>query len=117
MNYELALKLKNAGFILNGKHLFAIEKDNKIHCRTLTGGGEFEMPDSLVLCPTLSELIEACGFAFISLYYSSGFASMRNGQTLKWGATGFRKGATIISWEYSTPEESVANLWIELNKK
>lgn len=54
--------------------------------------------------PTLSELIEACGDKFDALV-----SSERSGG---WMATDGRG----LSGDGSTPEEAVANLWLELNK-
>lgn len=56
--------------------------------------------------PTLPELIEACGIGFFELRRES----------FEWQVRG--KGEN--GWIYgggSTPEEAVANLWLELNKK
>lgn len=61
--------------------------------------------------PTLSELIEACGDGFINLTRDySGWC------------TNFVAGINDESYDGyetygSTPEEAVANLWLELNKK
>ena len=61
-----------------------------------------------IYIPTISELIEACGDRFDCLrkvdnIWQGGEISM------------FEVCATIS--EGSTPEEAVANLWLELNKK
>jgi len=103
MTYELALKLKNAGF------------------PNLGGGiGEryiYPEPSYLGLSrsqacydPTLSELIEACGDRFVSLNkYADNSGWQTRGIDKK-----FEKDMTGIG---KTPEEAVAKLWLEINKK
>lgn len=79
MNYELALKLKEAGFPV-----------------------KWYVDNSGYDLPTLSELIEECGEGFkfsLHRFIEGWFADTK-------GHEG--KG--------STPEEAVANLWLELNK-
>lgn len=86
MTYELALKLKEAGFkqdILGWRN----SKD-KIS----------------VVCPELSELIEACGVKIQSLH---NLVDLNRWDALSQHFKGL--GAT--------PEEAVANLWLALNKK
>ena len=88
MNYELAKQLKDAGFPQIGSG-FTLYPNDGIHKE--------------VRFPTLSELIEACGGNSKALI-------QQNNKTM---------------WEYAidgqgavgqTPEEAVANLWLELNK-
>ena len=88
MNYELAKKLKDAGFPQKGNG-FTLYPNDGIHTE--------------VSFPTLSELIEECGGNSKALI-------QQNNKTM---------------WEYAidgrgaigqTPEEAVANLWLELNK-
>ena len=136
MNYELAKKLKDAGFPQNWKegclyqdgrmlkseiyyddaeYGFAVDKDNTI----------------AIVIPTLSELIEAV--QNIKLIYTGEentrlfFLWMDLGKiwTASIGVTsheelGFDKKTMFPVWKYSsqgdTPEESVANLWIKLNE-
>lgn len=89
MNYELAKKLKEAGFP-----------------KQLTKGLYF--PNDVYL-PTLSELIEACGEGFHNLEKFK----------IKWMANGCKypdENNTYLV-EGSTPEEAVANLWLVLNKE
>ena len=93
MDYELAKKLKDSGFP-NYEEDWVDEVGH------------------VVLHPTLSELIEACGDNFLSLD-----SSRIKDKTDKWTASGadikdfFREGVG------STPEESVANLWLALQGK
>lgn len=96
INYELAKQLKEAGFPqkTEGQFVMMIDKN----------GYEGKIQRDVVYTPSLSELIEACGDKFERL--------MRVTKTI-WSVTdtrGFR-------YDYSTPEEAVAKLWLELNKK
>jgi len=113
MKYELAKQLKEAGFPLrlvmgagswNGDKVFF---DNDV---AVTGEKIGFLP------PTLSELIEACGddtdgnrnidhpFSSLNL-----LADFKTWEAEAWFTTKTGKGLT--------PEEAVANLWLELNKK
>ena len=104
MNYELALKLKNAGFPQIGQPVEYWQKPN---------GGlvAYENP---VVFPTLSELIEACEPGFTYLMKLT--LSMKNEWLAKW-----EFHSTIQNREFTckgvSKEEAVANLWLELNKK
>lgn len=96
MTYELAKKLKHANFQ-------AEEYVTEMYFDSSLPIGEADLPN-----PTLSELIEACGISFFDL------RRYVDKNSLVWAASG------IKSWgNYeigSTPEEAVANLWLELNK-
>lgn len=94
MNYDLALKLKNAGFPQGeiGSWICCVEG--------LHVGRESE--DDIYV-PTLSELIEACGDSFYSLH----IVSTTKGN---WEA---RATSDEIGTGF-TPEEAVANLWLAL---
>lgn len=106
MNYDLAKKLKDAGFPQLEMPLFDSE------------GYWYRTEEEIlnwVHTPTLSELVEACGATFRSL---EKYSNTENGQLVYyWSAyavdvTG-RNGATKKG---ISPEEAVANLWLELNK-
>lgn len=99
MNYETALKLKNAGFpqttpsgnYRNGHYIV----EGKETCYD----------------PTLEELIEGCGEGFDRLWKVD---KSYDGGNTKWCATGsndFNDGCG------PTPSEAVANLYLALNKK
>lgn len=91
MTYELAKKLKDAGFPQkDGAPRDRYISDHPLHKYCYT--------------PTLSELIEACG---------GQFGALRLGAEHKWLAWG---DEGIEEWG-NTPSEAVANLWLELNKK
>lgn len=117
MNYELAKKLKDAGFPQKPKSEFPlfICEDNKEPLQV----------------PTLSELIEACGEGFKALIdegesfeinpdYSKG--KMIHKRWMAGIPYGFDDGSAFITddkkyGDGNSPEEAVANLWLELNKK
>lgn len=110
MNYELAQKLKDAGFpirILGEEELGHMEDPDDCPFYIPTEEDE----DGTVYCtPTLSELIEACGNEIHRLWRVD--ESYDDGKT-KWCATGtndFNDGTG------TTPEEAVARLWLALNK-
>lgn len=92
MNYELAKKLKEAGF---PKETFIVHYPNAKYPNRCGQSGT----------PTLSELIEACGGELQVLkrpYAGKGWFAHNSKATQGIGLT---------------PEEAVANLWLELNKK
>lgn len=95
MTYELAKQLKDAGF--------PQEEDNNVcHSDFQCDNCKEKMETNAPYFPTLSELIEACGHLQISnIYNETWIAKQKNG----------------LPYEGSTPEEAVANLWLELNKK
>lgn len=101
--YELAEKLKDAGFPQTFSH-----GDKSI---SLEGIADFDehthdyLRNQEVKLPTLSEFIEACGEELFSL--------TRHGNT--W-LTNFIEGASGDS-AGSTPDEAVARLWLGFNKK
>ena len=92
MNKELTKKLKDVGFESKDSALINSSSPDK---------------DGYIT-PHLSELIEACGNKFSSLEnWSANFV-----------AIGYeRQGGIEHKGKGKTPEEAVANLWLELNKK
>lgn len=96
MNYELVKKLKDAGFTQDGNGVWINDREQ------VAGVPIWSM--SHVYIPTLSELIEACGGAFYQLTKEK-----------LWFVEADQIG---IDGRFfgSTPEEAVANLWLELNK-
>ena len=104
MNYELAKKLKDTGFPQKSKYEGDIcQYDNLHHL-----GYYISKDNKNVYVPTLSELIEACGDRFSFL------AVLQGTQGKIWRAS---VPGEVFWWNGSTPEEAVANLWLELNKK
>ena len=116
MDYKLAKKLKNAGFVQRKwKYAFYYVEGLKnkagedmivLYCDLDNFKGE------KVYIPDLKELIETC---------EEDFANLR--KYAQWEAEGgkYLGDAYEEEWEFlqkgETPEEAVANLWIELNKK
>ena len=92
MSYELAKKLKEAGFPQTGTHF-----DNN---------GDMYGWSNDVYYPTLEELIEACGDEFDFLHMTPNRNSWAcHSQTDEAFGAG------------STPTEAVARLWLALNNK
>lgn len=137
MNYDLAKKLKDAGFpqVGNGDVLMLHNPDlveGNIEDQTISRVPYYQYVLSVkseyynrygddVYDPTLSELIEACGEKFTSLIRN-------NGDYNCWVASwnNFKKGDKIMGMTTTssfisggarhTPEEAVANLYLELKK-
>jgi len=117
MDYELAKKLRDAGFPQVGEKWWEVD--------VLTGEWEvfkynydesantFERGACYI--PTLSELIEACVKLCLSGSFTLVDAELDG--TLRWDSTAYIKDNEIIVADGSTPEEAVANLWLELNQK
>ena len=108
MNYELAKKLKDAGF--PQKYVcYGMAYSDTTHFGLLKADDEWK--ENYVLIPTLSELIEACEGRYPNMVIVKG--------SLGWNAgvgSGITDGVAIED-NCSTPEEAVANLWLELNSK
>ena len=124
MTYELASKLKNAGFpqeVEYGSVVFSdgtkidynicdsddMDKTTGGYNPKLNKESTTALPN-ITVSPTLSELIEACGDRFDCLrkvdnIWQCGEISM------------FEVWATIS--EGSNPKEAVAKLWLEINKE
>lgn len=111
MNYELAKKLKYAGFPFDS---WEVGRDQIVW---EDGDASNE--------PTLSELIEACGEHFGELQQIKPFEdelyckNCNNKRLIEFGAkfnwiASFRRFP--LSVQGQTPEEAVANLWLELKK-
>ena len=103
MNYELAQKLKDAGFPLK-------KYEDTLFANLSSEGSSpytFETEDGLYVYPTLEELIEACGrdFRFLERLREPDEEGSFWAESDNHGVAG------------STPSEAVANLWLKLNKK
>ncbi len=102
ITYELAKQIKDAGFPMKTRLLDVAPEG------TYENWSLIEIPDMSNL-PTLSELIEACGDGFSGLVLIP--------KKLVIHHRGKRWRIQFRSEHYSTPEEAVANLYLELNKK
>jgi len=95
MKYDLALRLKNAGFPqreMGGMWNFAFKY--------------FKVEQ--VYFPTLSELIEACGEKFFRVSHS------KNTDGTTWDAESWVSGDIETG---NSPEEAVAELWLALEEE
>ena len=91
MNYELAKKLKDAGY----------PQEDMSHTDYLGENFENDPADSIKV-PNLSKLIKACGEGFDYLRHKSEYWLAISGGGLE--------------GQGKTPEEAVAELWLALNK-
>lgn len=100
MNYELAKKLKDAGWIFREvRHpLVAMEL------------GMVDFGGIKYYHPTLSELIEACGDKFFWLNRLDRMGNVR------WTTEFMEDENSSGEPLYPTPEEAVANLWLTLHE-
>jgi len=114
MNYELAKKLKDAGFPQDnitmsreGKDISYVDsgKCTREDYSTLVSA-EYTKKEDKCYLPTLEELIDACGMDFDNLERSRP----------TWTAHGGKTYLTLHK-EGKTPSEAVANLYLALNKK
>ncbi len=104
MNYELAKKLKDAGFGQFSKRTKVDIKNMSAPGFYLSEGDEpAVMNKNLCYVPTLSELIEACvpNFGVLDYYHGELWTACSAKNTGLYG-TGIN------------PEEAVANLWLAL---
>ena len=124
MIYELAKKLKDAGFSqepitdmsnsleeIKAGFYWTFPTEGRcgglVHLRTDEYESYIKKDGwTTIKSPTLSELVEACGDGFDYLFRKNNDGSL-------WIAT--TNGGN--EYEGSTPEIAVANLWLELNKK
>ena len=98
INYELAKKLKDAGFPM--KRVGGLAPD---------GASVYADAKGAYLLPTLSELIEACGTNFYGLRRD------RDALGVYWIAE--TRDNLKNTGGSETPEEAVARLWLALNAK
>lgn len=99
MNYNLCKKLKEAGFPQTNQ--------NKV-----CDGSDLDESGKAIWCsePSLSELIEACGECLFSLYNEIETAPSGLDVIRYWKARGGGQEE-----RGSTPEEAVANLYLQLH--
>lgn len=132
INYELALKLKKAGFpqeLENGDLGYCVDcgETSDLHLThddNDEGGfvgndyihriGDEHRLDGhnvMIKVPTLSELIEECGDRLGKLIRT------KLGEMVNWNAIESYPNTLPINIAEPTPEEAVANLWLALNEK
>ena len=107
MEYELAKQLKDAGFLQDDVEWYWVEEMDG-HIFTYHKNAHRDLEKSIAK-PTLSELIEACMEHIPDKFLD---IKSREYTSDQWVATSSMK---ITGG--STPEEAVARLWLELNKK
>ena len=109
MKYELALKLKEAGFPQNSSFFKVHKEKGESFCLTTSDTEpDYWEREGWVCSPSLSYLIELCG-------NEPNFVLMR--LMGKWNA-GTGKDhlqGTVCENDSDTPEEAVARLWLLLN--
>lgn len=112
MNYELAKKLKDAGFILPQNAEYKERPNSWIHADGNYGDWKGCSVDVKSECynPTLIELIEACGDKMFGLLRHD----FPSDKSVRWRA--FEKEPQGLEGYGDTPEEAVANLYLLLNK-
>jgi len=118
MKYELALKLKKAGFHQNGNKPRVCTCGNYLY--ETTAMGIMQHGSEVVACPTLEELIEACGETK-QYYLDDPFDFTLQFISEKVWAAGYSDSSyheIFEGVEYGeTAIEAVANLWLKLNNK
>lgn len=117
MNYELAKKLKDAGFPQYGegeKYCEPQWRARKIDFNFVSCDCDHTTDEAYF--PTLGELIEACGDEFNCLFKHPE-EEWRAGYAVSEVEAGFGFANRTKIGDGSTPEEAVANLWLQLNKK
>lgn len=127
MNYELALELKKSGFLQNVKGAFWVYLETrkyqdmktrkwvnrKAHWKYIFSKDAEKMfkKNEWVYAPFLHNLIESCkGINILQAVY----AKKNFKQPIGWQVCSVGRP---MGKEYKTPEEAVANLWLELNKQ
>lgn len=108
MQYELAKKLKDAGFPQKGSSHEWYSPEGELFINPVV-----VVVNDWIATPTLSELIEACGVIFCALIRQIDIYE-RLGQ--RWLATSiFYTVQSQARGVGNTPEEAVANLWLAMN--
>lgn len=108
ISYELAKQLKDAGF----SQFFPQDDEMEIYDAIKIQKIKDKYAKDVYI-PTLSELIEACGESFGYLIPARDV----NRKIIGWGVKNFEGNAGVIEHSGSTPEEAVANLYLETHKK
>ena len=122
MNYELAKMLKDAGFVTHNHDIWT-------HC--VANCFTHSNSEEVTHCPSLSELIEACGDKFGAVYkshdnviieenedkvtYKNVYEAVDSTTFSMMTSPKFPKSFLVNAG--STPEEAVAYLWLQLNSQ
>lgn len=115
ISYELALKLKEAGFPQVGGEGTKVFKDRERGDGTIENG-------YFIKCPTLSELIEAClDKEEVAMRIREEFSLTKHigiGDTgfYMWWKAGVPRKGEWFAFSGPSPEEAVANLYLALHK-
>ncbi len=110
MTYELALKLKNAGFPQYAYSYSGLAYMDEIRFGTVQYG---PVDKDLIYIPTTAELIRAC--TEINHEMTFHLESIKDG--VKWWAEMRHFGILWRQVGGATPEEAVANLYLAINQK
>jgi len=117
MNYELALKLKKAGFpqkkIKEGDDVFVDDEPKQKWDEEV---GVVNITKEMVRVPTLSELIEACPKTIEAKDFDSIGIFTLSISGDEWTAGYYWYEYSVLDRDGSTPEEAVVNLYLALNK-
>jgi hypothetical protein len=107
MNYELAKKLNDAGFLLNS----ILER------RVAFPAGDVNEDNPTIYLPALEELIEACGvdLGMIVRVGSGDKGARGNGERGGWEAVSAAEMEPLWCWAKSA-EEAAASLWLDLHE-
>lgn len=118
MNYELCKRLKDAGFVQQGRgrwYALIIQDGDGPH-----DGYYAKMYDFFgdIYVPTLSELIEACGDSFKGIVKTDD-GIWEAGTLQGWddGSVFVIENTEVKRGVGTTVEEAVAALWLTINKK
>lgn len=112
MNYELAKKLKEADFPYSESSYKTVYPEGMERPR-YSYLSLIPASDKGMRLPTLSELIEACA---LPLTYFS-LEQHSNDWRAGFLSESYKKERKVNHCRGRTPEEAVANLWLELNKR
>jgi len=127
ITYELAKKLKENGFPQEGYFWYVkwiegdktgITLESKIDLNWTEAEYSYNKYERLCINPTLSELIEACADKVVLHSPGSYDVSEEYWMSSETEWTAFKQGISETVKAFgSTPEESVAKLWLAINKK
>ena len=109
MDYDLLQQLEDAGYpieFIYSKYALKVPNDKRTPL-LVKENRKYGLRE-----PSLSELIEACGYAFYKLVFYAQKTLSGSGED-KWVAQCWQ---TKQEGEGDTPEEAVAHLWLELHK-